>query len=86
MWLEEGVKFAVVTLGSSSCPPVATSLDRERDDQISLQFSPSPHDDCTADMAPTTHEFLMPSGVDQRPVELRIVYVDSDTEKVLTLD
>jgi len=37
-------------------------------------------------MAPTTHELLVPSGVDQRPVELRIIYVDSDTEKVLTLD
>lgn len=86
MWLEEGVRFAVVTSGSSSCPPVATSMQRAGADEVVLELSPSPHEECTADMAPTTHEFLLPRGVDQRPVYLRIVHTDSDAESVLTLD
>lgn len=86
VWLEDGATFAVVTLGSSSCPPVATSMDRKGDDEIRLRFEPSPSEDCTADIAPTTHEFRVPRGVDQRPVQLRIVDVESGSEKMLTLE
>ncbi len=85
-WVEEGSRFAVVTWGSSSCPSVATELTVEADDRLSLTFGPSPNDPCTADIAPTTHEFELPDSVTGRPVTITVGYEEWDETHILTLD
>lgn len=71
-WIERGETFAVVTWGSSSCPPVATGLTAESEDHVVVTFGPSPNDPCTADMAPTTHEFALPDRATRTPVTVEI--------------
>lgn len=86
VWLDEGARFAVVTWGSSSCPAVATSLTATAADRLSLTFAASSNDPCTADMAPTTHEFVLPDAVTGRPVTISITYEDRDGADTLTLE
>lgn len=86
MWVEDGARFAVVTFGSSSCRPIATALTVEGDDELALTFAPSPHDECTADFAPTTHEFDLPDRVTGRPVTITVTYEDTAGANTLVLD
>jgi len=86
LWLERGESFAIVTYGSSSCPPVATSLSGEGNDRIAVNFAPSKNEQCTADMAPTTHEFKLPDGVDRTPVTITVSYEESSKTDILTLE
>lgn len=83
-WLDRGETFAVVTIGSSSCPAVATAIEVESGNRLSVTFGPSPNNPCTADMAPTTHEFDLPAGVsgDSITVEIRF----EDWPDVYTID
>jgi hypothetical protein len=62
LWAGGGL--AVVTFGSSSCPPVPTSISAPDPERIVVQFAPSPNEQCTADLAPTTHQFDLPDGVE----------------------
>ncbi len=63
-WLDdERATLAVVTFGSSSCPPVPTSIARTDDATIAISFVRSPNTPCTADLAATTHEFATPGGI-----------------------
>jgi len=61
LWAEGGL--AVVTFGSSSCPPVPTSISAPEPERIVVEFTPSPNDPCTADLAPTTHRLDLPGDV-----------------------
>ena len=72
LWIEENTRFAVVTYGSSSCPPVAEELIVHNADHLEIQFAVSTKGLCTADMAPTTHEFSLPGEVTSVPVEITI--------------
>ncbi|MFZ2964082.1 MAG: hypothetical protein WA006_05295 [Rhodoglobus sp.] len=64
VWLDEDrAALAVVTFGSSSCPPVPTSISRLDDTTLSISFVRSPDTPCTADLAATTHEFETPEGI-----------------------
>jgi hypothetical protein len=64
IWLDaDRAGLAVVTFGSSSCPPVPTSIGRVDDTTIAISFVRSPDTPCTADLAPTTHEFTTPDGI-----------------------
>lgn len=64
VWLDdERSALAVVTFGSSSCPPVPTSIGRVDDTTLAIAFVRSPNTPCTADLAPTTHEFATPDGI-----------------------
>ncbi len=85
-WIEDGTRFAVVTLGSSSCPRVATALTVEDDEHLTLTFAASPNDPCTADLAPTTHEFDLPDAITTRPVTITIDYEDLSGTDTLTLE
>ncbi|TFC39074.1 hypothetical protein [Cryobacterium sp. TMT2-14] len=51
-------RLAIVLLGSSSCPPHADSADLET---MTFGFSVDTEGPCTADSAPTTFEFDVPS-------------------------
>lgn len=81
-WIDEGKTFAVVTWGSSSCVPIANSIEASSDASLLVKFVPSPSEVCTADMAPATHTFTLPDTVTQRPVTLTVEMTDpvrSDT-------
>lgn len=85
-WIVPGERFAVVTWGSSGCPPVAAKLFTQGSNEIDLTFAPSPNEVCTADFAPTTHEFALPASITDRPVALVVHFEDSDETLTLTLD
>lgn len=85
-WGESGETFLVVTWGSSSCPAVANSMTTEGHDRISMVFKTSGGQVCTADMAPTTHEFELPPDLTGRPVTIGISYEDWPETHTLTLD
>lgn len=86
VWLERGRTFAIVTMGSSSCPPVAKSVTASSRQGVTVVFGPSPNDLCTADMAPTTHEFDMPDEVGGYPVTVEILFEDWAQKTSITLD
>ncbi len=85
-WGESGETFLIVTWGSSSCPAVANSVTADGEDRISMVFKTSGGEVCTADMAPTTHEFELPPAVTGRPVTIEISYEDWPEKDTLTLD
>lgn len=85
-WITEGERFAVVTMGSSSCPVVATELTVVAADQLALTFGRSPNNPCTGDLAPTTHEFDLPADIVERPVQIDVTYEHGDWTATLTLD
>jgi hypothetical protein len=85
-WVERGESFAVVTMGSSSCPPVVTDVRAKAGDHVVVTFGPSPNDPCTADMAPTTHQLDLPEGVTGSPVTVEIEYEDWPETQSVTLE
>lgn len=85
-WVERGATFAIVTWGSGSCPLVATALAAAEPDHITVTFGQSPNDPCTADMAPTTHEFALPEEVTGLPIVVDVNYEDWPHTDTLTLE
>ncbi len=84
-WVSE-TEFGVITMGSSSCPAVAGELEVLDADEVQIEFGPSPRNPCTADMAPTSHVFQLPSAVDGRPVTVTVQFADYETDYVLELE
>lgn len=84
-WIEEGKTFAIVTWGSSSCVPVADSIEAKSEASLLVTFRASPNEVCTADMAPATHTFALPSDVTKRPIELTVVMTDNGQSDVSEL-
>ena len=56
------------------------------DDQLDLTFAAPSNGICAADMATTTHEFDLPSGITKTPVTITINYRDRDGTDTLALD
>lgn len=83
-WVDDD-EFGVITMGSGSCPAVAQEPEVVSDAEIRIDFGPSPYDPCTADMAATTHVFVLPDQVTGRPVTVTVTYLDFDEEYVLEL-
>lgn len=73
VWADNRETLTVVTWGSSSCPPVPTSLDVESAALMNLRFAPPVAEVCTADFAPTSHVFTTPDGISTGAVQLAIV-------------
>jgi len=86
VWMERGESFAVVTMGSSSCPVVATAVSAKGDDLVSVMFGSSPNNPCTADIAPTTHEFELPTGVTGDAISVEIRFEDWPELYTIALD
>lgn len=63
-WLIGQKSFAIVTFGSSSCPPIPVELTAEPPSAMTLRFVPSQNQPCTADLRATTHQFYLPEGMD----------------------
>lgn len=85
-WVERGESFALVTMGSSSCPVVATEVRATADDHVIVTFGRTPNDECTADIATTTHQFDLPEGVSEAPVTIDIAYEDWPETHSVVLD
>ena len=80
IWISGRREFAIVTFGSSSCPPVPTSISAIDEHHLAITFVKSPNSPCTADMAATTHKFNVPKGVDADGAVAIAVTYDFDTE------
>lgn len=78
-------EFGVITWGSSSCPAVAGELQVDSASELRIEFGPSPHDPCTADLAATTHIFRLPAAVTDRPITVIVGFEDWDEEYLLPL-
>ncbi|KFF60105.1 hypothetical protein JF66_06755 [Cryobacterium sp. MLB-32] len=68
-------RLAIVLSGSSSCPPHADSADLAT---MTFGFSADTEGPCTADMAPTTFEFNLPS-TENLPTFITINFTAGDT-------
>ncbi len=78
-WGPERQSLRVITWGSSSCPPPATSLTLVDEAQLSLVFGPLPAGRvCTADFGPTTHVLGVPDGVGSGAVTLAVRFEERD--------
>jgi hypothetical protein len=87
-WLLGKKSFAIVTFGSSSCPPIPIKLDATPPSAMALTFVPSQNQPCGAEMGATTHQFYLPEGMDVgAPIEVHVVYdFPQHTEYDLVLD
>ena len=74
VWTDSRETLTVVTWGSSSCPPVPTSLVLASDMLLNLTFAAPTDQACTADYAPTSHVFSTPDGVSASVVQLAMVF------------
>lgn len=74
VWTDNRETLTVVTWGSSSCPPVPTSLDLESAMLLNLTFAAPTDQACTADYAPTSHVFETPDGISFSVVQLAMVF------------
>jgi hypothetical protein len=81
VWRDDRATLTVITWGSSSCPPVPTSLERESAPLLQLRFAPPTDQACTADYAPTGHIFETPDGTSADAVRLEIVFEAREGEQ-----
>jgi hypothetical protein len=81
-WLGDDA-FGVVTTGSSSCAPIATSFEVIASAEIRIEFVASEQDPCTADMGATTHVFRLPTDVEDRPVVVNLSFGSGQSESLL---
>lgn len=63
-WVSGGRAIALVTTGSSSCPPVLDGEPSVAGATVTVQLAESPREGCTRDMAPRATLVGLPSGVD----------------------
>ena len=75
--IDDGRVLAVVTMGSSSCHRVATSIEW-RETGAGIRFTTGGGAVCTADLAAHTHEFAVPAQLQGRRLELELSYDDWD--------
>lgn len=74
VWSADRTTVTVVTWGSSSCPPVPTSLTLPSAMLLDLRFAPPGEGACTADFAPTSHVFTTPDGISFSAVQMQITF------------
>ncbi len=64
-WVSDGGEtLSVVTFGSSSCPYIAVRIEVLTVRQLAIDFEKGPAEACTDDLAPRTHVFAVPEGLD----------------------
>ena len=87
IWISGRREFAIVTFGSSSCPPVPTSISVIDEHHVVITFVKSPNSPCPSDLTATTHKFDVPKGVDaDGAVAIAVTYdFDADYEYKLVL-
>ncbi|AWB88466.1 hypothetical protein [Homoserinimonas hongtaonis] len=78
VWVEPGATFAIITWGSSTCPPVARTLEQIGDSEIAIQFDRNARTMCTMDFVPTSHVFSVPEGVVVPPLLITMTAEELD--------
>lgn len=63
-WLDGGAKFAIVFIGSSSCPIYPSSIEVLNAHHVKLGVDTRGRGACTDDLAPRTHVIRTPAKVD----------------------
>ena len=88
IWIRGRDGFAVVTYGSSSCPPIPTALEVVDENAMTVTFVRSANNPCSADLGATTSRFDTPEGIaESGAVELTVFFdFEQDYEYSLTLD
>jgi len=79
-WISaDGARVTVITFGSSACPYIGVSVESLDDALIGIGFEQAPSEACTDDLAPHTHVFAVPEGVDVSgtPLEAEITLAAS---------
>ena len=84
VWKERGESFSITSWGSSCCVSVPTKIESSGS-EVSIRFEDSGQQDCTADMAPTTHEFTLPDGAGKPPLKITLTYSSSEEMETVTL-
>jgi hypothetical protein len=79
-----GATIAVTTWGSSSCHATAETAEWD-DDTLSLRLGRAGGPACTADMAPHTLEFDVPTELRGRSLTIELTYADWDGTDTLQL-
>lgn len=72
-WVDKPRRFGVTLWGSSSCPAVPIRIEATGNGRVRITFEQSGEKVCTADLAPTTHEFTVPAGADTLPLAVTLV-------------
>ena len=82
--LQSDGSIAVVTWGSSSCPPTATAFDNDGGSLV-VSFSTSSQGVCTADLAATTHIFSVDRVGDTVPHQAAVSFPELGETKVVEI-
>lgn len=85
-WVDKPRRFGVTLWGSSSCPAVPTRIEATGNDRVSITFEQAGEKVCTADLAPTTHEFTVPAGAGTLPLAVTLVDGKGVTMHTLVLE
>jgi hypothetical protein len=75
-------RVQVVTFGSSSCPPTATSLSNDGNELV-VSFDIAMGGNCTADINPTTHTFSADDVGSKVPEEATVRFPQLEEEVVV---
>ena len=85
-WVDRPRRFGLTVWGSSSCPPVPTRIEATGSDRVNITFEQAGDKVCTADLAPTTHEFTVPAGADTLPLAVTLVDGQGGTMHTFVLE
>ncbi|MET3810200.1 hypothetical protein [Arthrobacter sp. UYEF3] len=85
-WVDRPRRFGVTLWGSSSCPAVPTRIEATAPDRVAIRLEASAQNPCTADLAPTTHEFSVPAGAGTLPLTITLVYAEGEGSTTLVLE
>jgi hypothetical protein len=80
-------RFALITWGSSSCPAIVSDIVAKGTHALELYLQPSGGTGpCTADMAATTYEIVLPESVVGSPVAVTVTHTEFDDVVDLVLE
>ncbi|MCX6499027.1 MAG: hypothetical protein NTU93_09515 [Arthrobacter sp.] len=85
-WVDKPRRFGVPLWGSSSCPAIPTRIEATAPDRVTIRFEASAQNPCTADLAPTTHEFSVPAGAGTLPLTITLIYAEGEGTTTLVLE
>lgn len=85
-WVDKPRRFGVTLWGSSSCPAVPTRIESAGSDRVNITFEQAGDKVCTADLAPTTHEFTVPAEADTLPLSVTLVDGQGGTMHTFVLE
>ncbi|QDY90149.1 hypothetical protein E7Y32_07955 [Arthrobacter sp. UKPF54-2] len=85
-WVDRPRRFGITLWGSSSCPAIPSRIEAAAPDRVSIRIEPSAGNPCTADLAPTSHEFGIPPGAGTLPLTITLVYAQGERTRTLVLE